>query len=163
MTSTVTPQGIDAMHPNKLSTSDQGLALIKQFARCSKVPYPHPCGLTAIGFEHIIRPSDQELTQVNAQQATQLLREDVRVYEIYLNSAIRIALEQHEFDTLVSLVVDVGILAFERSPVRALLNAGDRWGAMKALRNWGASGIYGRPANAIRREREVSLFFWGTL
>lgn len=162
MTTTGAAEGI-AMHPNNYRISDRGLDLIKEFTRYSRYPYPHPCGLDAIGFEHIIRPADKDLHRVDALQATELLREDVRTYEIYVNSAVRIVLEQHEFDALVSLVSDVGILDFERSPVRTRLNDGDRWMAIKALSNWGASGIYRQPSNAERRRREATLFFWGSL
>lgn len=148
----------DTLHPNARSVSDAGLALIQRFERFSARPYPHPCGLPAIGYAHILRPVDQALSQgVSPDQARQLLREDVRVCEIYLNASTRVPLESHEFDALVSLLWDIGILEYERSTLREMLHTVCKPLVCTALQQYGLPAIT-RADYRARREAEAAMF-----
>lgn len=111
-------------YPNNLRISDAGIALLKRFTPLQHTPRKASCGIDEIGYGHILRPVDHHLTLVNEAQAEQLMREDVRVLEIYLNSTFRVSLLPHQFDALISLIWDIGIVSFERSPIRAYINAG---------------------------------------
>jgi lysozyme len=149
---------------NALRTSDQGIDLIKQYQVFLTTPRKAPCGLFEIGYGHVLRPVDQKLALVTERQAEQLLREDVRCFEIYLNATVRVPLKQHEFDALVSLVFDVGMLAFEHSPLRRLINDGHRPEAAQELRAW-RGGPFGNRSAAChhrRRHDEARLFLHGT-
>jgi GH24 family phage-related lysozyme (muramidase) len=147
----------DTLPPNALRTSDAGIDFLKRFQRFSRTPYAHPCGLPAIGYEHIVRPIDQKLTEVNEAQATQLLREDVRVLEIYLNASARVPLAAHEFDALISLMWDVGILEYERSPLREMLHTVCKPLVATAIEQYGLPAVTERRYRA-RRAGEATLF-----
>jgi len=92
---------------------------------------------------------------------TGVVREDLRCFELYLSATAQTPLEQHEFDALVSLLFDVGILAFERSPLRALVNAGDKLAAADALRHWPTPED--DAARIARRRDEAEWFLYGSL
>lgn len=147
-------------HPNSLSVSGAGLDLIKRFERFLDVPQRQPSGRSLIGYRYVMRPADQDLIKMGEANADLLLREALRCIEIYLNSSIRVPLDQHEFDALASLVFDVGMGTFERSDLRAMLNAGDKAGAADALMHWvGPSSSDSLP----RRNAEATLFLRGNL
>lgn len=153
-----------ASRPNALCTSDVGISVIKQYQTFRPTPKKELCGLYEIGYGHVLRPVDQNLTMVTEAQAEQLLREDVRCFEIYLNATIRVPLQQHEFDALVSLVFDVGMLAFEHSPIRKMIDQGQRQEAARELRAW-RGGPFGNRSAAChhrRRHDEARLFLHGT-
>ncbi|MEF8746689.1 MAG: lysozyme [Candidatus Accumulibacter propinquus] len=146
------------LHPNDWRVSDAGLDLIKRFERFSSRPYPHPCGLPAIGYGHLLRPIDQALSRgVNFDQAEQLLREDVRIYEIYLNASCRVPIDQHEFDALTSLLWDIGILEYEGSTLRKMLHTVCKPLVCTALQQYGLPAIT-RTDYRARRDAEAAMF-----
>lgn len=147
----------DTLHHNDRRTSDAGIDFLKRWQRFEHAPYAHLCGLQAIGYEHILRPIDQKLSEVNEAQATQLLREDVRVLEIYLNASARVPLEAHEFDALISLMWDVGILEYERSPLREMLHTVCKPLVATAIEQYGLPAIT-EPRYRARRRAESTLF-----
>lgn len=148
------------LHPNSLSVSETGLELIKRFEPFLDTPQRAPSGMSVIGYRYVMRPADQDLIKMGEQDAHLLLREALRCIEIYINSSVRVALDQHEFDALASLVFDIGMGTFERSDLRAMLNAGDKAGAADALMHWvGPSSSDSLP----RRNAEATLFLRGNL
>ena len=148
------------LHPNSLSVSESGLDLIKRFDRFLDAPQRQPSGQSLIGYRYVMRPADQDLIRMGEKDADLLLREALRCIEIYLNSSVRVELDQHEFDALASLVFDVGMGTFDRSDLRAMLNRGDKAGAAYALQHWvGPSSADVRP----RRNAEATLFLRGHL
>ncbi len=149
--------------PQPLRISAPGIALLQHFTPFCPTPIKTDCGLEEIGYGHVLRPVDQHLTRVNEAQAEQLLREDVRVFEIYLRATMRVPLQQHQFEALISLVWDVGILAFERSSIRWLLNAGKVGEAVELWRTWDGGPLSPRPGaeNLTRRQFETALFCHG--
>jgi lysozyme len=151
-------------HPNALCVSPAGLELIKLYHRFCEQPRRAQSGFAEIGFGHVLRPIDDDLLWISVQHADTLLREDLRCVEIYLNATVRVVLEQREFDALASLVFDVGMLNFEHSTLRVMLNAGDKPGAADALRHWGAHRVLADdlPGRA-RRNAEATMFLRGEL
>lgn len=147
-----------AARPHPRRTSPAGLALIRRFEHFSSTPFDHPSGLRAIGFGHVLRPGEQHLTRLTTDLATELLREDLRHIEIYLDATTPVPLAQHAFDALVSLIFDVGILTYERSRLRALIHAGNWPEAGLAFVLWGTAAP--RP---YRRAAEATFFQRGGL
>jgi lysozyme len=87
-------------------------------------------------------------------EALRLFRADLARYEADVLRAVRVPLEPHEFDALVSFHYNTGAIA--RAALTRALNAGDRAGAGAAFMNWL------RPASLrSRREAERDLFLHG--
>lgn len=91
---------------------------------------------------------------VGIREAFQLFRADLAAYEAGVRRAVKVPLEPHEFDALVSFHYNTGAIA--RATLTKALNAGNRVAAADAFLNWR------RPASIIpRREAERDLFRHG--
>ena len=87
-------------------------------------------------------------------EAFLLFRSDIVAYEAEVLRAVKVPLEPHEFDALVSFHYNTGGIA--RATLTKALNAGNRVAAADAFLNWR------RPASIIpRREAERDLFRHG--
>lgn len=83
-----------------------------------------------------------------------IFRADLAAYEAEVRRAMKVSLEPHEFDALVSFHYNTGAIA--RATLTKALNAGNRVAAADAFLNWR------RPASIIpRREAERDLFRHG--
>lgn len=148
--------------PNRLAVGDPGLAIIRRFDHFRAEPYLHRKGYHAIGYGHRIRDWGIDLLDPPIARATaeELLRKDIAPIELYLNATTRVALAQHQFDALVSLIFDIGIHAFERSPLRAYLHQGESAAVVAEIyryRDHGSSADPSYPAH-LRRDAEARLF-----
>lgn len=148
---------------SRLSIGEPGLRIIRYYDTFSAEPYLHRKGYHAIGYGHRIRGLDgvavvPPITRALAEEL--LRREDLPMLELYLNATARVTLAQHEFDALCSLLFDVGIRAFERSELRAHLNAGDRPRVIDDFLRFDQHA-FGEPPNGDTRQRrraECKLF-----
>lgn len=71
---------------------------------------------------------------------------------------VKVSLEQHELEALISFLVDVGSVAFRRSTLLQRLNEGDRQRAADELCRWVKVGDEVAPDLVIRRVRERDRF-----
>ncbi|MFN3280108.1 MAG: lysozyme [Tabrizicola sp.] len=93
-------------------------------------------------------PTDLE---AGIREAFRVFRTDLAAYEAEVRRAVKVALEPHEFDALVSFHYNTGAIA--RATLTKALNDGNRVAAADAFLNWR------RPASIIpRREAERDLF-----
>lgn len=91
-----------------MNISQKGLDIIKHFEGCYLKAYYCPAGVLTIGYGHTKNVSvGQVITQ---DQADNLLREDMAVYEGYVNkcSALTFTPNQNQFDALVSFTFNCG-------------------------------------------------------
>lgn len=87
-------------------------------------------------------------------EAFRIFRADLAAYEAEVRRAVKVPLEPHEFDALVSFHYNTGAIA--RATLTKALNAGNRVAAADAFLNWR------RPTSIIpRREAERDLFRHG--
>lgn len=87
-------------------------------------------------------------------EAFRLFRADLAAYEAEVRRAVKVPLEPHEFDALVSFHYNTGAIA--KATLTKALNAGNRVAAADAFLNWR------RPASILpRREAERDLFRHG--
>lgn len=92
---------------------------------------------------------DAELVRV-----FEVFRKDLEKYEADVNQAIKVPLEQHEFDAAVSFHFNTG--AIKKATWVKTLNAGDRQAAAHQIMNWT------KPPEIIpRRKEEQKLFATG--
>jgi GH24 family phage-related lysozyme (muramidase) len=95
---------------------------------------------------------------VTEAQGEEMFARELQKFERGVAAAVKVPLNQNEFDALVSLAYNIGIAAFRRSTVLKRLNRGDRRGAAEAFGLWNKGG--GRVLRGLvsRRKREAALF-----
>jgi len=149
-----------------MKTSPAGLALIKRFEGLELEAYQDVAGVWTIGYGHTgpeVKPGLKWTEQV----AEAALTRDVEWCEEAVASRLRVAINQNEFDALVSFVFNVGVggesrPGFSTSTALKRLNAGDRAGAADALTWWNKATINGVLTEVTgltrRRAAERELF-----
>ncbi len=87
------------------TTSQKGIDLIKSFEGLGLIAYICPAGVLTIGYGHTAGVQTGDI--VTEQQAEDLLREDLLIYEKPVN-ALALNLNQYQFDALVSFTYNCG-------------------------------------------------------
>ena len=135
-------------------------------------PYMDPVGIWTIGYGHAItvngrflRGSRSRSTAekiynggLTLQQAEDLLREDVRRFEIGVNNLVSANTSQNEFDAFVSLAFNIGLGAFRRSSALRYHNMGRKDLVPRKIQLWNKAG--GRTLRGLvnRRKDESRLY-----
>src|SRR5690606_6021729 len=139
-----------------MTTSQRGVDLIKPFEGLKLPAYLCPANVWTIGYG--TTRGVQKGQTITAAEAERLLRADLAVFEAGVSKAVKVPLEQHEFDALVSFAYNVGLGAFQKSTLLRLLNAGDKAGAAKQFDRWNKAGGKVLAGLTRRREAERKLF-----
>lgn len=153
------------MHPKTIS--DQGLNLIKKFEGLHKVgpdgmvvPYRCPANILTIGYGHT--KGVKKNMRLTKQEAEDLLRQDMKIYEADVKRLVDVPLTQYQFDALVSFVFNLGSGAFGGSTLLKKLNAGDYSAVPAQLMRWNKARVGGKlqPLTGLTRRRaaEAALF-----
>lgn len=110
-----------------LKTSRAGLELIAKWEGCVLKPYKDIAGILTVGFGHVVRPGDHFPVGVSItrEQALDILASDVQICETAIHRDFSVALNQNQFDALVSFGFNVGTGTYKTSGVGAAVNAGD--------------------------------------
>ena len=104
-----------------MNLSENGLNLIKKFEGCRLRSYRDVANILTIGYGHT-GPDVTENMQITSEEAEALLRKDVQRFERGVATAVKVKLNQNEFDALVSFSFNVGLSAFGSSTLLRLLN-----------------------------------------
>jgi lysozyme len=117
--------------------------------------YKDSKGLWTIGVGHLIKPDEQHLitATLTDEEVEELLRNDLKWCSEAVEGAVRVPLQQAQFDALYSLCFNIGGTAFKNSTVVKRLNANDYQGAADAILMWNKP-----PELTKRRKRERELF-----
>lgn len=92
-----------------LEASKNAIDLIKKFEGLSLIPYNCPAGHTTIGYGHkihngaVVDADKVGYAGFNEAEAERLLTQDVEKFEIYVQRQVPSAINQNQFDALVSL------------------------------------------------------------
>ena len=142
-----------------MRTSKNGREFIKGFEELRLVAYPDP-GTGGkpwtIGWGHTkgVKSGDK----ITVEQAEAFFDEDLAVFELTVNSAIRREMTQNQFDSMVSLAFNIGGAAFAGSTLVKKFNAGDASGAAEEFPRWCRSGLNVLPGLVKRRAAERKEF-----
>jgi lysozyme len=117
--------------------------------------YKDSKGLWTIGVGHLIKPDEQHLitATLTDEEVEELLRSDLKWCSEAVEGAVKVPLQQAQFDALYSLCFNIGGTAFKNSTVVKRLNANDYQGAADAILMWNKP-----PELVKRRKRERDLF-----
>lgn len=140
----------------RVKTSQKGINLIKKYEGCSMTAYKCPSGRWTIGYGHTANvKTNQKITK---QQAENLLKEDLAVYEKGVEKLVKVRLNQNQFDALVSFTYNCGIGALRSSTLLKKLNNGDFASASKEFLRWNKSNGKVLKGLVRRRKAEKALF-----
>lgn len=144
--------------------SEEGLNLIKQFEGFSKTIYTCPAGYPTIGYGHLVKPNEAEsfADGISADEATDLLRQDVGIAERAVLRYVDVPLTDGQFDALVSFTFNLGGGALQRSTLRRKVNREEHDEVPAQFKRWVWAG--GRKLNGLikRRSAEAGLYILQT-
>lgn len=142
-----------------MQTSKDGRQFIKGFEQLRLKAYPDP-GTGGkpwtIGWGHT--KGVMQGDRITQEQAEQFFSDDLAVFELTVNSAIKRPMTQNQFDAMVSLAFNIGGPAFAGSTLVKNFNAGDAQGAADEFPKWRNSAGKVMPGLVKRRAAEREIF-----
>lgn len=141
-----------------MHTSDAGVQFIANFEGFRGSPYRDAVGVWTIGYGHThgVGPNSRPITRA---QALELLKRDLATeYEAGVTRYVKVALNQNQFDALVSFVYNLGTGILPGSSLLAAINS-RRWkSAADHMLAYDHAG--GQVLEGLRRRRqaEAALF-----
>ncbi len=151
------------------TTSSKGLEFIGQYEGLSLTLYDDPAGHATIGYGHLVHygsingTEPQEFKQgITKERALQLLAEDAANAAQAVKNLVKVALNQAQFDALVSFTFNLGRGNLETSDLLTRLNNGEYSAVPYELSRWKYGGGVVLPGLVRRRQEEGILFSNGT-
>ncbi len=142
-----------------MKTSDNGIEFIKRHEGLRLEAYQDSVGVWTIGYGSTggVRPGDV----INEAQAETLLRIDLQTAEREVNRHL-LPLKQHQFDSLASLVFNIGIGAFRKSTLLKRLKMDvNHPDIVNQFNRWVYGGGKILPGLVRRRREEANLYING--
>ena len=140
-----------------MKTSPKGISLIKEFEGLRLKAYKCPGGVWTIGYGHTagVKPG----IVITKAQAEEYLKADLIAFERYLNG-LGLALNQNQFDALVSFIYNVGTGNFSNSTLLRKVRANPQENSiMDEFLRWVYSKGRVLPGLQRRRLAEMKLYF----
>ena len=140
-----------------MNTSPKGIALIKEFEGLRLKAYQCPGGVWTIGYGHTAGVKPGML--ISKAQAEEYLKADLIAFERYLNG-LGLALNQNQFDVLISFIYNVGTGNFSSSTLLRKVRANPQDNSiMDEFLRWVYSKGRVLPGLQRRRLAEMKLYF----
>ena len=140
-----------------MKTSPKGIALIKEFEGLRLKAYQCPGGVWTIGYGHTAGVKPGML--ISKAQAEEYLKADLIAFERYLNG-LGLALNQNQFDALISFIYNVGTGNFSNSTLLRKVRANPQENSiMDEFLRWVYSKGRVLPGLQRRRLAEMKLYF----
>jgi lysozyme len=147
-----------------LKTSQNGLEFLAKWEGCILKPYKDIAGLRTIGIGHLIKPGENfpDGVAITHEKALEILSGDVSLCENAIKQNVPVALNQNQFDALVSFGFNCGTGVYSKSSVATCLKAGDLSSVPSKLLEWSKARINGvmqtNQGLYNRRKSEGELF-----
>ncbi|MGP5893649.1 lysozyme [Pseudomonas aeruginosa] len=139
-----------------MRTSQRGLSLIKSFEGLRLQAYQDSVGVWTIGYGTTRGVSAG--MSITKEQAERMLLNDVQRFEPELGKLVKVALNQNQWDALMSFVYNLGAANLASSTLLKLLNRGDYQGAADQFSRWVNAGGKRLEGLVKRRAAERVLF-----
>ncbi|MBH0371660.1 lysozyme [Salmonella enterica] len=117
-----------------MKTSNDGLDFIRAREGVKLAAYQDGGGVWTIGYGHTRGVKQGQV--INHEQADEFLDNDLRQVESCISERVTVALNQNQFDALVSFVFNVGRQAFSDSTLLKKLNEGNYRAAADQFTRW---------------------------
>ena len=137
--------------------SPEGIEHIKRWEGFREAAYLCSGNKWTVGYGHTGSDVDRN-TRVTREEAERLLRRDLAWAENTVHANVQVPLTQHQYDTLVSFVYNVGAEAFRRSTLLRKLNALDYTAVPGELAKWVHAG--GRRVEGLVNRRAAEAGLW---
>ena len=142
--------------------SEKGLAMIEKFEGCLLKASNKLDGVWTIGYgqtgSYYGKRVRRGMATTKALAHAWLRDHSIKTYEDAVTQAVKMPLNQNQFDALVSFTYNVGVGALKQSTALRKLNAGDYAGAADALTMW--TKCNGKVlAGLVRRRKEERALF----
>ena len=137
-------------------TGENGLHLIKTYEGLRLKAYKCPAGVLTIGYGHTsgVKPGDV----ITEEQAETMLKNDLKIYENYVNNYVNVPLTQNQFDALVSFTYNLGGGTLKESSLLKRLNEGKYDDASYWFDRYVYAGRKKLQGLVNRRAKEKELF-----
>lgn len=152
---------LDEYQSNGMKTSQVGINLITSFEDLVLTAYDDGVGVWTIGFGTTFYPNGVKVKKGDVctkSQAMSFFQHDLRRFEAAVNQAVKVVVNQNQFDALVSLAYNIGDSAFKGSTLVKKLNAKDYAGAADQFLQWNKGGGKVMRGLVHRRAAERELF-----
>lgn len=154
-----------------MRVGQSGKNLFKEWEGLATHVYLDSGGQPTIGIGHLLTTAErnsgtiliqgQTVNYQNGltdQQCWDLLEQDLAVAEKAVNEAVKVPLNQNQFDALVSFVFNVGAGAFRGSTLLKLLNQGQYDQVPEQLKRWVKDN--GKVVQGLVNRREQEIVLW---
>ena len=146
----------------RMKISEKGLSMIERFEGCLLKASNKLDGVWTIGYgqtgSYYGKRVRRGMTTTKALAHAWLRDHSIKTYEDAVTQAVKVPLNQNQFDALVSFAYNVGVGALKQSTTLRKLNAGDYAGAADALTMW--TKCNGKVlAGLVRRRKEERALF----
>jgi len=156
-----------------MQVGQKGKLLFKEWEGLIPHVYIDSGGAPTIGVGHLLTRSEKTSGKITIkgitfdyrngiteQQCWDLLDQDLDGVEKVVNDAVKVALNQNQFDALVSFTFNVGNGAFQGSTLLKVLNQGHYDQVPQQLIRWNKDNGHVVKGLTNRREKEIAL--WNT-
>ena len=138
--------------------SPKAVEIIKEFEGFAALEYTCVTGNRTIGYGHVIKPGESYVCGLSEKKAEELLLSDLTFFETALNDLVKVPLEQHHKDALLSFVFSIGVYAFRHSTLLKELNDCDYDQIPAQMLRWIYVNGKFCPDLLRRRQTEAALF-----
>jgi lysozyme len=146
--------------------SRAGVRFIGRWEGFQRNLYNDPLGHCTIGVGHLVHRGNCDGSEpprfkrgISRRRGLKLLRRDIAEHQAAVSEVVQVALNQQQFDALVSFAYNVGAGAFGTSTLVRKLNQGHYQAVRSELMRWTNNGL---PGLVSRRRAEGELFVHGT-
>ena len=136
--------------------SEKGTKLIRDFEGFRTHAYQDAVGVWTIGYGHTkgVTPT----MVISSSQGEQMLLEELKEYENYVDELVKVPLHQHQYDALVSWVYNLGPTNFKSSTLLRKLNEGRYEEVPAEIKRWDKAGGKQLEGLTRRRNAEAEMF-----
>ena len=139
-----------------MNISETGIELIKKFEGCVLKAYKCPAGVWTIGYGHT--SGVKEGQTITKKEAEVFLKQDLLTFETYVSNLVTVAINQNQFDALVSFCYNLGPGNLKSSTLLKLINTKNFNAAAKQFDRWVYAGGKKLSGLVKRRAAEKTLF-----
>lgn len=152
---------IDDIQVKGMKVDAAGVQLISDFEDLRLTAYDDGVGVWTIGWGTTVYPSGKKVKKgdkITLEQARQYKAYDLARFEKAVNDAVKVPLNQNQFNALVSLAYNIGEKAFTGSTLVKRLNDGNYKAAADQFLVWVNAGGKRMQGLVNRRNKEREVF-----
>ena len=146
-----------------MKTSEKGAYLIKKHEGLILKAYLCPANVPTIGYGHTSTVTKDDVMNkktITSAEADALLRKDILVSELAVKTNVKSALNQNQYDALVSFVFNLGEGNLRKSTLLKKVNANPSDPTIRdEFNKWVNGGGKRLPGLVKRRSEEADMYF----